>query len=102
LSGTSEIAFKAHSAADATKWYEVIRGAAGNGPTEAYSSGPTSPVESNHGSMSLPSIQTQTTGQTTGQTAGTVTGKEAVASPVAATPTGTNAADFAPMPEKTA
>ncbi|KAM3079488.1 hypothetical protein ACMFMG_005912 [Clarireedia jacksonii] len=101
LSGTSEIAFKAHSAADANKWYEVIRGVAGNGPTEAYSSGPTSPVESNQGSMSMPApIQTQT--QTTGQTQGTVTGKETVASPVAATPTGTNAADFAPVQGKTA
>lgn len=99
LSGTSEIAFKAHSAADANKWHEVIRSVAGNGPTEAYSSGPTSPVDSKPGSMSMPApIQTQPMGQT----GGTITGNEAVASPVAATPVGTNAADFAPIPEKTA
>lgn len=48
LSGSSEIAFKAHNAADAEKWYQVIREAAGNKPAGAYegsgSSEPNSPI----------------------------------------------------------
>ena len=48
LSGTSEVSFRAHSAGDAQKWFEVIRATAGAGPTEPYTSAPTSPVESGH------------------------------------------------------
>ena len=45
LSGTSEVAFKAHSTADATRWFEVIRSVAGTAPTSTHSaSEPTSPV----------------------------------------------------------
>lgn len=45
LSGTSEIAFKAHTPQDAEKWFEVIRKAAGNSPTVPNTgSEPTSPI----------------------------------------------------------
>ncbi|KAH6640499.1 hypothetical protein F5144DRAFT_589962 [Chaetomium tenue] len=54
LAGTSELAFKAHSPAEAEKWFNVIRGAAGaTGPASASAlSSPTSPT-SPAGSMSL-------------------------------------------------
>lgn len=45
LSGNSEIAFKAHTDADAQKWFEVIRDAAGaTGPAETYASEPSTPI----------------------------------------------------------
>lgn len=50
LSGSSEVAFKAHSTADATRWFEAIRSVAGTAPAPTYSasthsgSEPTSPV----------------------------------------------------------
>ncbi|KAF4624324.1 hypothetical protein G7Y89_g13848 [Cudoniella acicularis] len=78
LSGSSEIAFKAHTASDAQKWYEVIRSVAGAGPSEAYSSEPTSPVSPIEKKQLAP---LQTSGQSQG-----VTGGETVASPIAATP----------------
>ncbi|TEY38789.1 hypothetical protein BOTCAL_0475g00040 [Botryotinia calthae] len=99
LSGTSEIAFKAHSAADANKWYEVIRSVAGSGPAEATSPmgplSPTSPADSKQSSMSYPAEKQPESIQTTG----TITGGGTVASPVATT----NKTDFAPVtvPEKT-
>ncbi|KAF7881337.1 uncharacterized protein EAF01_011848 [Botrytis porri] len=99
LTGTSEIAFKAHSAADANKWYEVIRSVAGSGPGEATSPmgplSPTSPADSKQSSMSYPAEKQPESIQT----GGIITGGEAVASPVATT----NATDFAPgtVPEKT-
>ncbi|KAK6598822.1 PH domain-containing protein [Botrytis cinerea] len=98
LSGTSEIAFKAHSAADANKWYEVIRSVAGSGPAEATSPmgplSPTSPADSKQSSMSYPAEKQPESIQT----GGTITGGETVASPVT-----TNTTDFAPgtVPEKT-
>jgi len=45
LTGTSELAFKAHTPGDAEKWVEIIKMAAGTTTTEPYSSTPTSPVE---------------------------------------------------------
>lgn len=45
LAGSTELAFKAHSPAEAQKWFEAIRTAAGAaGPAPAYESAPTSPV----------------------------------------------------------
>lgn len=45
LTGSSEINFKAHTAADAERWYEIIRNVAGaTGSVVPYSSAPTSPV----------------------------------------------------------
>ncbi|TVY83203.1 Cytoskeletal signaling protein slm1 [Lachnellula suecica] len=92
LSGTSEIAFKAHTAADAQKWFEVIRAAAGAGPTtEAYSSTPSSPVSPDEKRVvSMPPAYAEGSvaeGKQPApiQTSG-VTGGETVASPTAATP----------------
>lgn len=96
LSGTPEIAFKAHSAADATKWFEVIRSVVGTGPAEATSPlSPTSPIDSRQSSASYP-VEKQPASI---QTGGTITGGETVTSPMATT----NATDFAPgtVPEKT-
>ncbi|THV46225.1 hypothetical protein BGAL_0404g00020 [Botrytis galanthina] len=99
LSGTSEIAFKAHSAADANKWYEVIKSVVGSSPAEATSPigplSPTSPSDSKQSTMTYPAEKQPESIQT----GGTITGGEAVASPVATT----NATDFAPgtVPEKT-
>jgi hypothetical protein len=45
LTGSSELSFKAHTAADAQKWFEAIRTAAGaTGPAAAYESTPNSPI----------------------------------------------------------
>ncbi|KAG4028355.1 hypothetical protein MFRU_022g00750 [Monilinia fructicola] len=90
LSGTSEIAFKASSPADATKWWEVIRSVTGSGPADGSSSGPTSPL-SPTGSAAYPAEKSPAPIQT----AGTISGGETVTSPVAQTPVG-NATDFAP------
>ncbi len=51
LTGTSELAFKAHTPEDAEKWVEVIKVAAGTTSTEAYSSTPTSPVDKRQTTM---------------------------------------------------
>lgn len=72
LSGSSEIHFKAHTADDAQKWFEVIRSVAGAAPAM---SEPTSPVS--------PSVQKQPAQL---QTSG-VTGGETTFSPVDVTPT---------------
>jgi hypothetical protein len=98
LAGTSELAFKAHSPAEAEKWFNVIRGAAGAmGPAAAAAAGaslPSSPT-SETGSMSLaagaasaagsgssekpkPVVAVPASPQETG-----ITGGETVASPVA-------------------
>jgi hypothetical protein len=91
LSGSSEISFKAHTAADARKWFEVIRATAGAGPaTDALSepSTPISPINSKvhpptyaEGSAPVAAEKQPAPLQTQG-----VTGGETVASPVAATP----------------
>jgi hypothetical protein len=96
LSGSSEISFKAHTASDAQKWFEVIRSVVGNAPANL-SNDPTSPIspvqekrvvsqppQYAEGSAAAATdakhpapLQTQTTGLTSGET---------VASPATATP----------------
>jgi len=78
LSGSPEIAFKAHTFADAQKWHEVIRAAAGVATVEPYvGSGPSSPLESEEkrltpplaGNGAFPAAQhAQTQGVTGGET----------------------------------
>ncbi|KAI0176557.1 PH domain-containing protein [Hypoxylon sp. FL1284] len=86
LTGTSELNFKAHSAAEAQKWFDAIRIAAGaTGP--AYESQPASPVASGHGSASDAGskggkIDTAHAGQDVG-----ITGEDTVSSPTAMSPT---------------
>ena len=104
LSGTSELAFKAHTAADAQKWFEVIRAAAGAGPTEPYTSEPSTPVSPVEKRQTQPPTYSEdgaAAGKETAplQTSG-VTGGETVASPATATPV--SAIDHAPTPTSAA
>lgn len=111
LSGSSEIAFKAHTAADATKWFNVIRQVAGAAPADAMmGSEPTSPIsptekrvvsqpptylENSPTSVAAPAAAQQPAAiQTSG-----ITGGETVTSPAAATPV--SAVDHAPTADKT-
>lgn len=50
LSGNSEIAFKAHTAEDAEKWFSVISSVAGSSPVP-YASVPGSPIESRQNTL---------------------------------------------------
>jgi len=93
LSGSSEIAFKAHTPADAEKWFEVIRSTAGaTGPAQPSVGGepgsPVSPVAEKR-VVSQPPTYTQGSGSsqqpTAIQTSG-ITGNETVASPTSAVP----------------
>lgn len=96
LSGSSEISFKAHSASDAQKWFQVIRSVVGNAPANL-SSEPTSPVSPVQEKRVVSQPPTYTEGSAAAatdekhpaplqtQTAG-VTGGETVASPATATP----------------
>ncbi|KAI1079925.1 PH domain-containing protein [Whalleya microplaca] len=75
LAGSSELAFKAHSAADAQKWFDAIRVAAGaTGP--AYESQPSSVSDT---PVKVEKIDTS------GQEAG-ITGGDTVSSPTAISP----------------
>lgn len=51
LTGTSELAFKAHTSGDAEKWTEIIKMAAGITTTRPYTSTPTSPVDKRQTTM---------------------------------------------------
>lgn len=96
LSGTSEVAFKAHTAADAATWFDVIRSVAGASPAGATKdSEPTSPVSpterrvvsqpptysDDSTSAAAPAARQPAPIQTSGMTGG-----ETVANPAAATP----------------
>jgi len=107
LTGTSELAFKAHTPENAEKWVEIIKMVAGMTTTEPYSSTPTSPVDKRQttmgtiGGKEAASPQRTATGTTAQpkqieggeaakpqqhvQTQG-ITGGETVASPTTATP----------------
>jgi hypothetical protein len=99
LSGSSEIAFKAHTAADAQKWFEVIRQAAGAGPMEAYMGSepttPVSPVEKRNTDPAFHGSGVNVTRQPAQLKMQGVINGETVASPVAATSTTTNPVDHA-------
>lgn len=95
LSGSSEIAFKAHTAADAETWFEVIKSTAGASPGSILPSAnsepnsPISPVGEKRVvsqppvySEAGPSAQQPAAIQTQG-----ITGAETVASPTSAAPT---------------
>ena len=88
LSGSSEISFKAHTAADAAKWQEIIRAMAGSAPT---SSEPTSPISATEKRV-VSQPPTYSAGSSTAQkpaaiqTSG-ISGQATVASPATATPT---------------
>jgi hypothetical protein len=91
LSGSSEISFKAHTAADARKWFEVIRATAGAGPATDALSEPSTPISPINSKVHPPTYAEGSAPEAVEkqpaplQTQG-VTGGETVASPVAATP----------------
>ncbi|KAK6066410.1 PH domain-containing protein [Seiridium cupressi] len=87
LAGSSELAFKAHSPAEAQKWFEAIRTAAGaNGPT--IESTPASPIVSNDASPSYEKTETAALKQQEAGVAGAnTTGPSSGLSPVSRTGT---------------
>jgi hypothetical protein len=98
LSGTSELAFKAHTASDAQTWFNVIRSVVGHAPSNL-SNEPTSPVSpvDEKRVVSQPPIYAEgsvlaaadekhpTPLQTTGMTGGETVASPATATPVTAT-----------------
>ncbi|KAL2150718.1 hypothetical protein VTH82DRAFT_7281 [Thermothelomyces myriococcoides] len=84
LAGTSELNFKAHSPAEAEKWFQVIRGVCGTGPA-ASTPAVSSPVdEKPKPVVAVPAASPQETG--------VITGGETVASPVAQSAAGSGTA----------
>lgn len=89
LSGSSEFQFKAHTAADANKWYEAIRSVVGAGPATGAMS-PTSPVSpaspiDNKASQPPVYAEEKQAAPAPLQTSG-MTGQQTVASPTVASP----------------
>lgn len=102
LTGHAELHFKAHTAADAQKWFSIIQGVAGaTGPAATASPGesPNAAEEEKRleakagtgSSQPQPTVAT-TTGSDKAQESGVVTGGETVASPTAISPATTNTA----------
>lgn len=106
LTGTSEISFKAHTAADAQRWFEVISKVAGaNASTEstpaspvvgsgdspvmneAHDPGAEGPAEGSAGTVGTNDMTGQKQ-EPAGQTSG-ITGEDTVASPTAVSPSDT-------------
>lgn len=81
LTGASELSFKAHSASEASKWFEVIRSVA-SGPVEPSSPAVTTPSPGLEEGKKLE----VDTGDHKGQEAGVITGGETVSSPTAVSP----------------
>ena len=92
LTGSSELSFKAHTAADAQKWFDVVRSVAGAAPLTSEPVSPVSPAENRntvppaYAEGSAPAVAAEKPGppaalQTTG-----LTGGQTVASPATATP----------------
>ncbi|CAG8976455.1 hypothetical protein HYALB_00008045 [Hymenoscyphus albidus] len=82
LSGSSEIAFKAHSPSDAQKWHEIIKSSSSaSGPGLLHTN---SIAASSMGST--PGSPMSSVDKTSSQQTQGITGQETVASPVSATP----------------
>ncbi|KAF4829608.1 Cytoskeletal signaling protein slm1 [Colletotrichum tropicale] len=81
LTGSAELAFKAHTPADAEKWFEIIKNVAGATGPAAPDSAPTSPAMASDEKFAAvsPTVNTQA-GAHQGQEAG-VTGADPTASP---------------------
>ncbi|KAK8069378.1 PH domain-containing protein [Apiospora phragmitis] len=98
LAGASELSFKAHTPADAQKWYEAIRAAAGTSGSGAIESTPASPL-GRSGSSATASVAEKTQASDKGQEAG-ITENDTVSSPTAMSPvepaTGATGATGAP------
>ena len=98
LSGSSEISFKAHTAADAAKWSEIISAVAGAAPAGAMMgsepASPVSPIEKRV--VSQPPVYSQDSPSAARQPGAIQTsgmGGETVASPVTATPASAHPAE---------
>ncbi|KAJ9133079.1 PH domain-containing protein [Pleurostoma richardsiae] len=108
LAGTSELSFKAHTAADAERWFQVIRNVAGATGPAADTSAPTSPLQEGdkplinepveQGKVS-PAAAASGAGDHKAQEAG-ITGGETVATPTALSPV--DAKDHAALASATA
>ncbi|KAI3330022.1 PH domain-containing protein [Ustulina deusta] len=86
LAGTSELSFKAHSPADAQKWFEAITVAAG-AASSAYESTPSSPVVGGPESKSTTSSKVSKVDSGHKEQEAGITGGETVSSPTAISPT---------------
>ncbi|KAL2174497.1 uncharacterized protein P884DRAFT_208768 [Thermothelomyces heterothallicus CBS 202.75] len=86
LAGTSELNFKAHSPAEAEKWFQVIRTVAGTGPGPASPPAVASPVDEKPKPVVAVPAAAAASPQETG-----ITGGETVASPVALSASGSAA-----------
>lgn len=87
LTGNSELAFKAHTAADAQKWFEAIRIAAGaSGP--AVEATPDSPIVDTHAlsAASPPAEKTEAAAVAHKEQEAGIIGNETVTSPTAVSP----------------
>ncbi|GAP91272.1 putative ph domain-containing protein [Rosellinia necatrix] len=87
LAGTSELSFKAHSPADAQKWFEAISAAAGGATGAAYESTPASPVVGGPESQSSTSSKASKVDSGHKEQEAGITGGETVSSPTAISPT---------------
>jgi hypothetical protein len=94
LSGSSEIAFKAHTPADAQKWFEIISSTAGAAPGKAaLTSEPASPISPVDEKRVVSQPPTYSEGSPSAHQPGTIqtsgiTGGQTVASPTSAAPGG--------------
>ncbi|KAI1422454.1 PH domain-containing protein [Xylaria sp. FL1777] len=86
LAGTSELSFKAHSPADAQKWFEAISVAAG-ATGSVYESTPASPVVGGPESQSSKSSKVSKIDSGHKEQEAGITGGETVSSPTAMSPT---------------
>ncbi|KAI0425910.1 PH domain-containing protein [Xylaria sp. FL1042] len=86
LAGTSELSFKAHSPADAQKWFEAISVAAGATGSQ-YESTPASPVVGGPESQSSTSSKVSKVDSGHNAQEAGITGGETVSSPTAMSPT---------------
>lgn len=84
LTGSSELSFKAHSAAEATKWFDVIRSVTTAGPVEAASPSVGTPSPTIEESKRLEVDTSDHKAQEAG-----IIGGETVTSPTALSPTST-------------
>lgn len=94
LAGTSELAFKAHSPADAQKWFEAISVAIG-ATGGAYESTPASPIVGGSGSQSSASSKVLNVDSGHKEQEAGITGGETVTSPTAFSPEEKVASDSA-------
>jgi len=95
LAGSSELSFKAHTAADAQKWFEALRVAA-SATGSIYESTPASPVATGTESHSSAGSKLATIESSHKEQEAGITGGETVSSPTALSPSNTNSVPTTP------